>query len=171
MAKSELTSNPLIPFVLITGVLSGSLLRTSPPVDAGKAADANTSAEKADGTADPVPWVSDLRPVMETMDAALGAGSATADGSSLAGVAGVALEAKGEARNKRVLDAMASLRAGLDALAARTEPTACGDGEELRGPAGVFDQLTDPCCKRVEVFGRDEQPALSVCEELPRTRR
>src|SRR5215813_12469443 len=117
MAKSEFVNNPLIPFVLVAGVLSGSLLRSSPPGDAGKGADANTSNEKSDGAAAPVPWVSDLRPVMDTVDAALGAEPAPVDASSLADATPVALDAKSEARDTRVLEAMGRLRIGLDGLA------------------------------------------------------
>jgi len=138
MAKSELVNNPLIPFILIAGVLSGSLLHTSPPVDAGRAADANAHTENSDGAAAPVSWISDLRPVMDTMDAALGGGSATVDGPSLARAAGVALEAKGEAKDKRALEAMTSLRTGLDGLAAQTGLASCGDATTLQGPADVL---------------------------------
>src|SRR5262245_10283797 len=139
MAKSELVNNSLIPFILIAGVLSGSLLRTSPPADAGKAADTNTTNEKLDGVATPVQsWVSDLRPVMDTMDAALGAGGATAEASSLIDAAGITLEAKGEARDKRVLEAMTSLRAGLNGLADPTGPVTCGGASDLQGPANVI---------------------------------
>ena len=115
MGKSELVNNQLIPLVLIAGVLSGSLLRTSPPV-AGKGTDANTNTEKLDGAVAAVPWVSDLRPVMDTMDAAMGAESATVDASSLPDAAGISLEAKGEARDKRVLEAMTALVPASTAL-------------------------------------------------------
>ena len=36
MAKSDFSSNPLIPIVLVAGVLSGSLWRGTPPADTGK---------------------------------------------------------------------------------------------------------------------------------------
>ena len=138
MAKSELVNNPLIPVVLIAGVLSGSLLRTNPPADAGKTADASTNVERVDRVIETVPWVSDLRPVMETLDAALGAGGANADTSSLAVAADIALPPKGQERDERVLQAMSRLRAGLDGLAPRTGPASCGDAAALQGAANVL---------------------------------
>ena len=49
----------------------------------------------------PVPWVSDLRPVLETLDGALGARVGSAHASPLNGATTVALAAKGDARDQQ----------------------------------------------------------------------
>jgi len=73
MAKSDLYSNPLIPIVLVAGVLSGSLWRHS-TADTG--AGRFEAAAPTNRMVPPRPFVvSDLRPVLESLDEALGARS------------------------------------------------------------------------------------------------
>ena len=137
MAKSELY-NPLIPIVLVTGILSGSLWRGTPPADTGKPGDPASSGEKSDGASLPVPWVSDLRPVLESLDAALGARASGVGASPLTAATGVMLEEKGRPRDQQILDAMVRLRTGLDRLSSPAEPATCGDGTALQGDANVL---------------------------------
>jgi len=49
VAKSELYGNPLIPIVLVAGILSGSLWRGTPPADTGKPGDSSSNGDKSDG--------------------------------------------------------------------------------------------------------------------------
>src|SRR5262245_23278118 len=137
MAKSELYTNPLIPFVLVAGILSGSLLRTSPPGHTGKTGGSNGNADKAESSVPPLPWISNLRPVMESLDATLG-GAASTSASSLDGAPAVVLKDKGPARDAQVLDAMATMRSGFDRLASPLEPAICGDPSALRDDARVL---------------------------------
>src|SRR5436190_21417328 len=106
MAKSELFNNSLIPWVLIAGVLSGGLWRPSTVGDAGKPGEPGASAERTDGESGPVPWISDLRPVMESLDATLGRATDRSNGSRLPSPAGVALQPQGEARDTQVFQAV-----------------------------------------------------------------
>jgi len=137
MAKSELFNNQLIPWVLIAGVLSGGLWRAAPAPDAGKPGDSGASAERADGESGPVPWISDLRPVMESLDATLGRAPDGANGSELQSSPGVALQPKGEARDTQIFQAMATLRTGLDRLISPTEQS-CGDVTALQASAATL---------------------------------
>src|SRR5262249_60429064 len=75
---------------------------------------------------------------MDTVDAALGAEPAPVDASSLADATPVALDAKSEARDTRVLEAMGRLRIGLDGLADGTRAAACGDVSGMQDPAAVI---------------------------------
>jgi len=138
MAKSELYSNPLIPIVLVAGILSGSLWRGTAPADPGKSGDPSSSVDKSDGASLPVPWVSDLRPALETLDAALGAHAGSARSLALTSATGVTLAATGEARNRQILEAMVGLRTGLDRLSSPAEPATCGDGAALQRDANVL---------------------------------
>src|SRR6266513_1776680 len=137
MAKSDLSSNPLIPLVLVAGVLSGSLWRSTPPADTGKPGDSSSSGDKSDGASAPVPWVSDLRPVLESLDGALGARAGSAGTSPLNRATTVALAAKGDARNQQILQAMVGLRTGLDRLSS-PEPATCDEGAALQSDADVL---------------------------------
>ena len=137
MAKSELFNNPLIPWVLIAGVLSGGLWRAAPAPDAGKPGDSGASAERTEGESGPVPWISDLRPVMESLDATLGRATDGSNGSELQSSAGVALQPKGEARDTQIFQAMATLRTGLDRLISPTEQS-CGDVTALQASAATL---------------------------------
>ncbi len=137
MAKSELYNNPLIPIVLVAGILSGGFLRGTPPADAGKPGDPGSSGDKSDGASQPVPWVSDLRPVLETLDGALGARAGSTSASPLTGATAVTLATKGSARDQQILEAMVSLRTGLDRFSNPTEPATC-DGAALQRHANVL---------------------------------
>ena len=137
MAKSELFNNQLIPWVLVAGVLSGGLWRAAPAPDAGKPGDSGASAGRTEGESGPVPWISDLRPVMESLDATLGRAPEGANGSELQSSAGVALQPKGEARDTQIVQAMATLRTGLDRLISPTERS-CGDLTALQASAATL---------------------------------
>ena len=137
MAKSELFNNQMIPWVLVAGVLSGGLWRAGPAPDAGKPGDSGANTERADGESGPVPWISDLRPVMESLDATLGRAPDGANGSELQSSAGVALQPKGEARDTQIFQAMATLRTGLDHLISPTEQS-CGDVTALQASAATL---------------------------------
>jgi hypothetical protein len=138
VAKSELYGNPLIPIVLVAGILSGSLWRGTPPADTGKPGDPGSSGDKSDGASASVAWVSDLRPVLESLDGALGAHVGNAGVSPLNGLTAVMLAAKGAARDEQVLKAMVGLRTGLDRLSSPTEPATCSDGAALQADANVL---------------------------------
>lgn len=143
MAKSELYGSPLIPIVLVAGILSGSLWRSTPPADTGKPGDSSSSGDKSDGaSAASVSWVSDLRPVLESLDGALGAHVGNAGASPLNGATEVMLAAKGAARDQQVLNAMVGLRMGLGRLSSVTEPATCGDGAALQADANVLGAWT-----------------------------
>ena len=138
MAKSDVYTNPLIPIVLVAGVLSGSLWRGAPPADTGKSGESSGSASQSDGASAPVSWISDLRPVLESVDGALGAPAGSAFTSPLNGAAAVTLAAKGGARDQQVLTAMAGLRNGLDGVFSTNEPATCQADATLRSAANVL---------------------------------
>ena len=138
MAKSESFNNPLIPIVLVAGILSGSLWRGSQPTETGKSGDSSSSGEKAEGSSLPVPWISDLRPVLESLDGALGARAEVENTSQLAGATSVTLAATGDVRDQQIIDAMAGLRTGLDGLSSQTESAMCGDASPLQKYANVL---------------------------------
>jgi hypothetical protein len=139
MAKTELFNNPLIPMVLVAGVLSGSLWRAAPPAENSKTGDlGSSSGDKSDGASLPAPWVSDLRPVLETLDGALGASVGSAHASPLTGATAVALAAEAGARDQQILSAMAGMRTVLDRLASSAEPTTCDDDAILQRDADVL---------------------------------
>ena len=100
MAKSELFNNQLIPWVLVAGVLSGGLWRPPPPpTQASRETGCERRADR--GRIGPRRrGFSDLRPVMESLDATLGRAPEGANGSELQSSAGVALQPKGEARRR-----------------------------------------------------------------------
>jgi len=139
MPKSELYNNPLIPVVLVAGILSGGLWRGTTPADTGKPGDSGSGGgDKSDGASLPVPWVSDLRPVLESLDGALGARAGSASTSALTGATAVTLAKKGPPRDQQILDAMVGLRTGLDGLSSPAEPATCGDGAALQRDANVL---------------------------------
>jgi len=137
MAKSELSGSPLIPFVLVAGILSGSLWRGS-PADTSKAGGSGNSAnsDKADVAA-VVPSVSDLRPVLDSLDAALG-DRGGADGSPITDASSVTLSPKGPARDRQLLDAMAAVRRGLNQYSSASAPTTCGSAPALQHDAKLL---------------------------------
>jgi hypothetical protein len=140
MAKPEVYSNPLIPLVLVAGLLSGSLWRSTPPADAGKPGDTGSSrgAETSNGGSAPAPWISDLRPALESLDAALGAHADSAGPQPVTQTTGIALAPKGDARDQQIFDAMAGLRSGLDRLSSRVAVPPCGNAGALEEPARVL---------------------------------
>src|SRR5262249_41960139 len=93
--------------------------------------------DKAESSVPPLPWISNLRPVMESLDATLG-GAASTSASSLDGAPAVVLKDKGPARDAQVLDAMATMRSGFDRLASPLEPAICGAPSALRDDARVL---------------------------------
>jgi hypothetical protein len=133
-------SNPLIPLVLVAGLLSGSLWRSAPPADAGKPGDTGSGrgTETSNGGSAPAPWISDLRPALESLDAALGAHADSAGPRPVIQTAGIALAPKGDARDQQILDAMAGLRSGLDRLSSRDAVPPCGNAGALEEPARVL---------------------------------
>ena len=74
MAKPDMYANPLIPLVLVAGILSGSLWRSNASPETGRTGEAGSSSTS--GTSDrahaPAPWISELRPALESLDDALG---------------------------------------------------------------------------------------------------
>ena len=128
MAKSEMYGNSLIPLVLVAGILSGGLWRSNAPAESGKSGESSRSStsDKSDAGHAPVPWISDLRPVLESLDDALGGQADSAGASPLVESATVALADKGAARDQEVLQAMAGLRTGLDGLSTGADATTCG---------------------------------------------
>jgi hypothetical protein len=137
MAKSESFNNPLIPIVLIAGILSGSLWRGSQPGETGKSGDSGSGAAKAEAPFLPAPWVSDLRPVLESLDGALGARAGSEGTPLTAGATAVTLEPKGDKRDRQIFDAMAGLRTGLDRLTGQTGSFG-GDASPLQEHANVL---------------------------------
>lgn len=72
MSKLDSFSASLLPIALAAGLLSGSILRQSPPAQVERPQPRPASPARADeGTPSPF-WLSDLRPVMEAMGDALG---------------------------------------------------------------------------------------------------
>jgi len=138
MAKSDLFSNSLIPIALVAAILSGASWRGTPPADTGKPGDSGTNPDKSDGASAPAKWISDLRPVLETLDGALGARAGSEGVSPLAGAASVPLETKGDPRDQQIQEAMVDLRKGLDRLSSPVEPATCVDGEALQQHANVL---------------------------------
>lgn len=118
--KTELFNSTLLPWVLIAGVLSGGLWRAAPAPDNGTPRDSRASGERSESGPGPTPWISDLRPVMESLDDTLGANEPQRQSSS-----DVALQPTGEARDAQILTAMATLRAGLDRLINPAQPASC----------------------------------------------
>jgi len=138
MAQAELRNSSLIPLALVAGILSGGLWRGSSPAETGKTGDQTTAGDKGDSVPVPVPWFSDLRPVLETLDAALGAQVASARESPVNGAAGVALAETGRARDQQILEAMQDLQTGLDCHAGLAGPDGCGDIAALQPFANVL---------------------------------
>ena len=128
MAKSELYNNPLIPVVLVAGILSGGLWRGTAVDSPEKPGSLSSSGDKSDGAPPPVSWISNLRPALESLDAALGAHSESARTSSLTNATTVALAARGEARDRQILEAMVGLRINLDRLSSPAAPASGSSG-------------------------------------------
>ena len=155
MAKPELFNNQLIPWVLIASVLSGGLWRAAPAPDAGKPGDPGASAERADGVSGPLPWVSDLRPVMQSLDDTLGRAADGANGAERSLVARRA-QPKGHARDTQIVQAMATFRTGLDRLINPTDPR-CGEVTALQATAATLGAwMLDP---------RQQRQAAGNCSE------
>ena len=114
MAKSDLHSNSLLPLALVAGILSGSLWRSTPASDGSKSGDAVSGADRADAASPPGPWVSDLRPAMDAIAAALGVSPENPEREGMAYEGGIRLAKAGPARDGQVLDAMKTLRADFD---------------------------------------------------------
>ena len=114
MAKSDLYSNSLLPLALVAGILSGSLWRSTPASDGSKSGDAVSGADRADAASPPGPWVSDLRPAMDAIAAALGVSPENPELEGIAYEGGIRLAKAGPARDGQILDAMQTLRADFD---------------------------------------------------------
>jgi hypothetical protein len=138
VAKSELYGNPLIPMVLVAGILSGGLWRGTPPAEIGKPGDPGSSGDKSDGASPTAAWVSDLHPVLESLDGAFGARMGSALTLPLEDTTAIKLAAKGDARDQQILDAIFGLRTGLNRLSRQNEPATCEDGAELKSHASVL---------------------------------
>jgi hypothetical protein len=122
VAKSELYGNPLIPIVLVAGILSGSLWRGTPPADTGKPGDSSSNGDKSDGASASVAWISDLRPVLESLDGALGARVGGAGALPVNDTTAVTLAAKGGARDQQIRDAILVCGPASIAFPARMNP-------------------------------------------------
>lgn len=114
MAKSDLYSNSLLPAVLVAGILSGSLWRTTPSSGTGKPDEPAAMSQKTEGAEVAAPWISDLRPVMDSIADTLGVGATSSDAAVLSRAGAIALEKNLATRDNQVLSAMSRLRAGLD---------------------------------------------------------
>ena len=106
MAKSDLYSNSLLPLALVAGILSGSLWRSTPASDGSKSGDAVSGADRADAASPPGPWVSDLRPAMDAIAAALGVSPENPELERIAYEGGIRLAKAGPARDGQILDAI-----------------------------------------------------------------
>jgi len=72
VSKLDSFGASLLPIALAAGLLSGSIMRQSPPAQVEKPQPRPASSAHADGDTPTPFWLSDLRPVMETMGDALG---------------------------------------------------------------------------------------------------
>ncbi len=133
----------MIPIVLVAGILSGTLLRSPPPAESVKGNDSNIGSEKELVSA-PAPWVSDLRPVLDSLTPALGLESGVSAPEVDLAEPPVRLEKAGEPREAQVFAAMASLRTGLDTLMS-PKAGGCAIGSDIDAAAHVLAawRLTD----------------------------
>jgi hypothetical protein len=185
MAKSEMYGNSLIPLVLVAGILSGGLWRSNAPAESGKSGESSRSStsDKSDAGHAPVPWISDLRPVLESLDDALGGQADSAGASPLVESATVALADKGAARDQEVLQAMAGLRTGLDGLSTSADATTCGGAVleeharvrrlDARGRLGWRYAAAAEARALLDEYRDVRRPAAARCHRsaVPRSRR
>ena len=123
MSKLE-SYGSLLPIAVVAGLLSGSLIRQTPSPEAAKPA---SKPPEARLTEEPPssPWLSDLRPVMETMGDAVGL-SLQRDAASRA-IAATATELD-QPQAAQVTKAIADLRDGLQGRLA-SGSTECGGAD------------------------------------------
>jgi hypothetical protein len=112
MAKPEL-GNSLLPVALIAGLLSGTLLRSPAPADTSKSGESVSGSDRVEAAAATARWVSDLRPAMDAIAAALGADPTDLDAQALPLRKPESAPAQA-ADGPKIREAMESLRIGLD---------------------------------------------------------
>lgn len=137
MARANFNSNSMLPAVLVAGILSGGLWRSAPPADAGKSEGPAGGADKADFPPPTAPWVSDLRPAMDSMAAALGIDPMDLESQVLAHASDVTLEKAGDARDRQILTAMSDLRTGLRTVLDDRSGFTCAEVPQINKAAEV----------------------------------
>src|SRR5262245_23226934 len=101
MQKPDLASGSLLPIILIAGLLTGSLWRSPAPEGSGKSQESQANETRVEAASPSGSWLSDLRPVMETLAAALGADSLDLDEQAMTPAVQSWLEEAEDVRNKQ----------------------------------------------------------------------